>query len=92
MVESESWSHNSLRHQKLEAGKKSNPSQGADLTGSGRGVVGAILISKVSSSSMFLARAFSVRFLLRLHCELFGISRWVRFVQLYQLGYMTLNN
>ena len=70
----------------------SNPSQGADLTGSGRGVVGAILISKVSNSSMFLARAFSVRFLLRLHFELFGISRWLRFVQLYQLGYMTLNN
>jgi len=41
---------------------------------------------------MFLARVLSVRFLLRLHFELFGISRWLRFVQLYQLDYMTLNN
>lgn len=64
----------------------------ADLTGSGRGVVGAILISKVSNSSMFLARAFFVRFLLRLLFELFGISRWLRFVQLYQLDYITIKN
>lgn len=40
----------------------SNPSQGADLTGSGRGVVDAILISKAPNSSIFLARAVSVRF------------------------------
>lgn len=91
MDESEFWCRNSLRYQKLGA-KKSNPSRGADLTGSGRGVVDAILISKTPNSSIFLARAFSVRFLLRLHFELFGISRWLRFVQLYQLGYMTLNN
>ena len=44
MDESEFWYRNSLRYQKLEAGKTSNPSQGAVLTGSGRGVVGAILI------------------------------------------------
>ena len=62
MDESEFGYRNSLRYQKLEAGKTSNPSQGADLTGSGRGVVGAILISKVSNSSMFLARVLSVGF------------------------------
>ena len=38
------------RHQPL---KKSNPSQGADLTGSGRGVVDAILISKSQITQCF---------------------------------------
>lgn len=42
MDESEFGYRNSLRYQKLEAGKTSNPSQGADLKGSGRGIVGAI--------------------------------------------------
>jgi len=50
--ESKFWYRNSLRYQKLEALKTSNPSQGADLTGSGRGVVGAILISKAPNSSI----------------------------------------
>lgn len=54
--------------------KTSNPSRGADLTGSGRGVVDAILISKAPNSSIFLARPLFVRLLLRLLFELSGIS------------------
>ena len=57
MDESEFWCRNSLRYQKLGA-KKSNPSQGADLTGSGRGVVDAILISKAPNSSILFDVAF----------------------------------
>lgn len=54
MDESEFWYRNSLRNQKLETGKTSNPSQGADLTGSGRGVVGAILILTMQNGHLFV--------------------------------------
>ena len=61
-------------HPKSQAPETSNPSRGADLTGSGRGVVDAILISKAPNSSIFLARPLFVRLLLRLLFELSGIS------------------
>ena len=54
MDESKFWYRNSLRYQKLEALKTSNPSQGADLTGSGRGVVGAILILTMQNGHLFV--------------------------------------
>ncbi len=43
---------------KSQSQETSNPSQGADLTGSGRGVVGAILISKAPNSSILFDVAF----------------------------------
>lgn len=52
----------------------SNPSQGADLTGSGRGVVGAILISKAPNSSIFLYMSLPLTCLPLLQLELSRIS------------------
>ena len=44
----------SYNYSKSQAPEKSNPSQGADLTGSGRGVVGAILILKKLNGHLFV--------------------------------------
>ena len=44
----------SYNYSKSQAPEKSNPSQGADLTGSGRGVVGAILILTMQNGHLFV--------------------------------------
>ena len=48
----------SYNYSKSQAPEKSNPSQGADLTGSGRGIVDAILISKAPNSAILFDVAF----------------------------------